>query len=447
MKPLSLIGHVTELYDRVRSGTLPTDVVVNEFVRARRYLGSNDRRFIADAVFGIVRHRKRLEAILDHSLKQLNWLAPASEAPSLWLYVAYATCLHNQPPKDILAEVSSLWGTKHAGLELERILALLSEHSNLGFLPELPAVRIATEHSFPTWMVEQWIRRLGEEETRRLCTAMNEMAQVAIRINTTKTTVEECLAALEAEGVPSRSSSVSPFGAVLEKRVDVHALKAFREGLFEVQDEGSQILSLLVQPRPDQLIVDACAGAGGKTLHLSALMENRGRIVAFDVEKRRLENLEKRCRRANALNIQRVLVGGKNGREEEEYAGSADAVLIDAPCSGSGTIRRNPGAKWTITERSVKECQLRQLSIVARYSRLLKPGGRLIYATCSILEEENENVIQEFLDRHSSFRVESVRGVLEAWNLHHLTESDYLHLYPHRHGTDGYFAAVLIRLP
>lgn len=447
MKALSLVGHVIELYDRVRLLELPTDAVVNEFVRRRKYLGSKDRRFITDALFGIVRHRKRLEAILEHSLKQMNFVAPAVQFPALWMYVAYAICIRNQPQTDALKDLSSLWITSSPDVDLERLLALLNEHARLDFLPQFPALRLATEHSYPTWMVEQWLRRLGEEETHRLCIAMNEVAPVAIRVNTTKASVEECRAALEKEGVQCHPSSLSPFGLIFEKRVDVHVLRAFRAGLFEIQDEGSQILSLLVNPRPGELIVDACAGGGGKALHLSALMENGGQIVALDVDQRRLEELRRRCHRVNAANVEPVLVDAHDGSAEESYVAMADAVLVDAPCSGSGTIRRNPGTKWILTQRKIEEYQLRQRYILTRYSRLVKPGGRLVYATCSLLEEENEAVIQEFLEKQSSFRLQPVREVLEQWDLHYLTEMDYLFLFPHRHGTDGFFAAVLQRNP
>ena len=447
MKPLSLVGHVIELYELVRSAKLPADAVVNDFVRERKYLGSKDRRFLTDALYGIVRHRKRLEATLEHSLKQMNLGAPAPHVPSLWMYAAYKVCIRDHSPKALLSEISSLWKTNSPDVDLERLAGLLKENAQLRFLPELPALRVSTEYSYPTWMVEQWLRRLGEDETRRLCGAMNEVAPVVIRVNTMMASPEECRAALEKEGIPCHPTSLSPFGLILEKRTNVHGLNAFRGGLFEIQDEGSQLLSLLVHPRRGQFIVDACAGGGGKALHLSALMENSGQIIALDVDGHRLERLRKRCRRANAVNVEPVLVDREDDSAEESYVALADAVLVDAPCSGSGTIRRNPGTKWSLTQRAIAEYQHRQQSVLTRYSRLVKPGGRIVYATCSLLEEENEEVVQSFLSKQPSFRVQSAREGLEKWNLHHLADKDFLSLLPHRHGTDGFFAAVLVRNP
>ncbi len=445
MKLPSLVGHVVELLGRVQSQEFPIDTVVDDFVRSRRYLGSNDRRFVTDAVFGVVRHRKRLEAVLEHSLKQMSLAAPEAHFPALWMYAAYAVCIREHSPKDVLGQISTHWKSSFPDIVLERFLALLNEHARLDFLPKFPAVHLSTTHSFPTWMVEQWIRRFGKDQTRHLCSAMNELAPVAIRVNTMKASVEKCRAVLKKEGVPCHSCLLSPFGLILEKRVDVHALRAFRDGLFEIQDEGSQILSLVVSPRPGQFVVDACGGGGGKSLHLCALMENSGQIIALDVDERRLERLRKRCRRADAVIVQPVLVEKDDDRAEESYVAMADAVLIDAPCSGSGTIRRNPGTKWTLTQQRVEEYQLRQLRILSRYSRLVKLGGKIVYATCSLLEEENEAVVGEFLKRRPSFRLQPVADVLERWNLHSLAGGDFLLLTPHQHGTDGFFAAVLTR--
>jgi len=452
MKPLSLVGHVTELYDQVRSDSSPTDVVVNHFVRKRRYLGAHDRRFVTDAVFGIIRHRKRLEAIIEHSLKQpsLVGTTPPVELagmPALWLYVAYAVCIRNQPPPEVVRDLSSLWQTKYPDVDIARMLDLLSKHAELDFLPQFPVRRVATEYSYPTWMVDQWVRRFGEAEARSLCGALNQQAPLAIRVNITKASIEQCIAALQGEGVRAHPSALSPVGLVLEKRVDVHSLSAFRMGWFEVQDEGSQLLSFLVHPRPGQFVVDACAGAGGKSLHLSALMENRGQIIALDVDRRKLDELQHRCHRAGAQIVQPVLADREDPRAEESYVDLADAVLVDAPCSGTGTIRRNPARKWMVSQLIIEEFQHRQRSILARYSRLVKPGGRVVYATCSLLEEENEDVIHDFLEKNPSFQIFPAAKALKPWHLDRLAKSDFLVLWPHKEGTDGFFAAVLQRIP
>ena len=204
-----------------------------------------------------------------------------------------------------------------------------------------PVRRIATLYSFPAFVVKEWVRRYGEDDAELLCRSLNQPAPITIRVNSLKTSVEECRRALEGEGIGARRTKISPSGLVLEKRVNVNGLECFRRGLFEMQDEGSQILSLLVDPQPGELVVDACAGAGGKTLHLAALMNGTGELLAVDVEEYRLRNLRERVRRAGISHV-RALLAGRDDPAIAGWSAKADRVLIDAPCTGVGTFRRNP---------------------------------------------------------------------------------------------------------
>jgi 16S rRNA (cytosine967-C5)-methyltransferase len=303
-----------------------------------------------------------------------------------------------------------------------------------------PAQRLSICHSMPETIVREWLERFGEDETEQLCAASNLPAPTTIRVNTLMCTVEECQSLLGEEEVKTTRTALSPVGLILEKRINAHALRAFRQGAFELQDEGSQLLSLLVAPASGALVVDACAGAGGKTLHLAALMRNSGSIVAIDSEPRRLESLRERAARAGVSIVQ---LCSANDPLIGQWKVRADAVLIDAPCTGVGTFRRNPGAKSLFAKQSVADAVERQRAIVNEYSQLVRPGGRLVYATCSLLTEENEEVVNQFQRDHPDFRYVSASEILRRQGIVLPSPLPFLTLLPHRTGTDGFFAAVL----
>jgi 16S rRNA (cytosine967-C5)-methyltransferase len=233
----------------------------------------------------------------------------------------------------------------------------------------------------------------------------------------------------------------------LETRINAFSLEAFREGLFEIQDEGSQVLGMLVDAPPTQ-VLDACAGAGGKTLQLAAQMKNRGELHALDIDARRLEELKRRARRAGVHNV-RIHALEKQGETEatlEPFQKRMDRVLIDAPCSGTGTLRRKPDARYRLTEAELKVNVERQKRLLGRFAPLLKVKGRLIYGTCSVLREENEAVVEDFLSRHSDFERRPVSEKLPAALTEQVSQGGYLRLYTHRHGTDGFFGALIERV-
>jgi len=245
-------------------------------------------------------------------------------------------------------------------------------------------------------------------------------------------------------GIATSPTPLSPVGLVVEKRAPLESIQAFKDGWFEMQDEGSQLLSLLLQLRGGMTVVDACAGAGGKSLHMSAMMNNQGTVFALDVDQRRLRNLTTRAVRAGALNIRTVTLEG-NGDPLHHLIGSADAVLVDAPCSGVGTYRRNPGLKLRFSAEKVEKLARKQRSLLEFYAPLVRAGGRLVYSTCTLLQQENEAVIENFLWRHDDFHVLSARDILAAAGVSLDMTEPYLLLLPHKTHTDGFFAAVLER--
>jgi 16S rRNA (cytosine967-C5)-methyltransferase len=216
----------------------------------------------------------------------------------------------------------------------------------------------------------------------------------------------------------------------------------FTKGVIEVQDEGSQLLAMVVAPRRGEMVADFCAGAGGKTLALGAIMHNSGRLYAFDVSERRLANLKPRLARSGLSNIHPQLIANERDQKLKRLAGKFDRVLVDAPCSGLGTLRRNPDLKWRQTPKDIAELTVKQTNILVAAAKLVKPGGRLVYATCSLLQEENEAIIEAFLTQHPEFTSISAADILSQQKVE-LDTGVYLKMLPHLHGTDGFFAAVM----
>ena len=276
---------------------------------------------------------------------------------------------------------------------------------------------------------------------------MNVRAPLTARANSLKITREALREKLAGEGVDAEPTSLSPLGLFLRTRINAFSLASFREGLFELQDEGSQLLGMLVDAPPTR-VVDACAGAGGKTLQLAAQMKNRGELFALDIDARRLRELKLRARRAGAHNV-RIRPIPPSGPEASaalaDLAGKADRVLVDAPCSGSGTFRRKPDARYRLTEAQLADQVQRQRALLEQFAPLVKPGGRLIYGTCSVLREENEEVVAWFLARHPEFSVLPPADRLGPELGSRVDRGGFLRVTPGEQGTDGFFGALLVR--
>ena len=424
MSPSSLAGHAVELIEILQNDPRPADQVIDKFFRQRRYLGSHDRRELAESVYGILRHRRRLQFYIAKA-------KPDSVNHPAWLLAAYKLYFEKTSPEALQAY--------SLPLSLPEILGLATSDFS-----DLEQQNLGLRTSFPDWLVSALRRQLGEDETEKLLEAMNQPPPLTIRVNTLRTSREKCLEELRKRGYECKPTKLSPDGIHLKKRANLFGLDLFRDGWFELQDEGSQIISLLVDPKPSWRIADVCAGGGGKTLHLAALMKNRGEIWAFDVAPQRLENLRKRARRCGIHNVRAQLL---QADEIPAYLlGKMDAILIDAPCSGTGVLRRNPDAKWKISAAMAQEMAVKQKQIIEHYALLLKPGGRLVYVTCSLLAEENEEVMQAFLAQHADFHPSAVATILQRHQLAQLADGNALHLFPHQHHTDGFFAAALERV-
>jgi 16S rRNA (cytosine967-C5)-methyltransferase len=404
----------------------PADAVANDFFRARRFIGSGDRRAVSDRVWRVLRSRRRLGW----------WLA---KEPTPRLLVAASLLLEGWTLSGV---AQAFAGGRFGPAGIERL-----EHTALARLeghrldhPDMPTpVRL----EIPDWLAPLLAARFGDTLSAEM-TTMERNAPLDLRANLLKATRDEALSALAAEGWDARPTPLSPWGLRIEGRRPVTSGHAFQSGLVEIQDEGSQLVAALVNAQPGMRVADWCAGAGGKTLALAATMRNRGQIVACDVSATRLDGAVRRLRRAGAHNVERHLIVSGN-KWIKRRAGTFDRVLVDAPCTGTGTWRRNPDSRLRLTERDLAELCPKQAAIMDSACTLVRIGGRLVYATCSLLEEENEAQVNAFLARHVDF---ALVPLARAWTLNSSPPNDgvFLSLTPAQHGTDGFFAAVLERV-
>jgi len=301
---------------------------------------------------------------------------------------------------------------------------------------------IAVVYSHPSWLVEKWLARFGEEETIRLCAANNVTPPVTLRVNSLKTTRAEILAEMWEAGWEATATNYSPDGIrITHTELPVRHTGWFEEGKIQLQDEGSQLISRFLEPQLGETILDLCAGTGGKTTHLAALIGNTGRIIAMDNQERKLASLREMGIRMGTTCIEPL---GRDGRKPpaKDFLGAVDRVLVDAPCTGLGTLRRNPEIKWRLAPGDITPAVRLQNEMLEGAARYLKKGGRLVYSTCSLLSEENEDNIRAFLARHQDFRQEIPVG---AFPPDCLDANGYLKTLPHHHNMDGFFAARMVK--
>jgi 16S rRNA (cytosine967-C5)-methyltransferase len=435
MTPGARVAATMELLDEiVGRSNRPADGVANAFFRARRYIGGGDRRAVSERVWSILRR-----------WGQLTWWLDRTRHPD-------KSPLGGRSGRAIVEADLIL----QEGLKLPDLDALFDGGT---YRPaplddaERRALRQMEGHSLPhpeqpDWVrlnVQEWVaphlqEAYGEAWGREIA-ALETPPPVDLRVNRLKATVEEAQKALAREGIETEPMRYASDGLRLKRRLSIVTSNAFQGGLVEIQDEGSQLVANLVDARPGMQIADYCAGAGGKTLAIAAGMNNKGRVVAMDVLDSRLDRSAQRLRRAGAHNVERRSIAD-NAKWLKRQKQSFDRVLVDAPCTGTGTWRRNPDGRWTLAPQDLAELVPKQAAILDAAARLVKPGGGLVYATCSVLPAEDERQIEAFVERHPEF---SVVPVVDVGMLPETASGPYLRLSPLRHGTDGFFAAALVR--
>ena len=418
MNPNALLELTTELIHRTLQFRHPADSVLSNFFREHRTLGQRERHTLAETAYTLLRQKL------------------------LYQHLA-----------------------KSGRGEIERRLALLAWQGNEGFLrgalnaeeqqwlaktAEVDRAQLppALRHNLPDWLADRLMSIAGEDFWP-LIETLNSAAPLDLRVNDFKASRDDVQAELKACRLEALATPYSPLGLRLAAKTSLQKLDLFVRGDIEVQDEGSQLLALMTGARRGEMVADFCAGAGGKTLALGAAMRNTGRLYAFDTSGHRLAALKPRLARSGLSNVYPIQITHERDERIKRLAGKLDRVLVDSPCSGMGTLRRNPDLKWRQTPQAVEELQAKQRAILESAARLLKPGGRLVYATCSLLTEENEDVARAFTAEHANeFEVLPAADALskvQIENASEIVEAEYMRLWPHRHGTDGYFAAVWTR--
>lgn len=444
MTPGARVAATIELLDEIVSHSLmgergrPADLVANAYFRARRFIGGGDRRAVSDRVWSILRR-----------YGQLAWWLERTRHPDRGARAIVAADLMLVEGLDMAGLEAMFDGGTYRPSRLDeaeyRALRQMEGHSLPH--PEQPDwVRLNIQE----WVAPHFKEAYGEGWGREIA-ALETPPPVDLRVNRLKATVEQAREALARDGIDTEPMRYATDGLRLRRRLSVVKGDAFQNGLVEIQDEGSQLVAALVDAQPGMQIADYCAGAGGKTLAMAARMNNKGRVVAMDVYESRLDRSAQRLRRAGAHNVERRAIDADNRKWLKRQAGAFDRVLVDAPCTGTGTWRRNPDGRWTLRPEDLAELVPKQAAILDAAAKLVKPGGGLIYATCSVLPAENEHQIGAFLERHPEFEVVPVaaiwREVLASEPPPEVESGPYLRLSPLKHGTDGFFAAALVRKP
>jgi 16S rRNA (cytosine967-C5)-methyltransferase len=400
----ALVAYAVTVLTELLRFSRPADQALSAYFRSHRNLGQQDRAFVAETAFAVLRRRRSLEAAAGSAV-----------------------------PRDLaVAALVRVFGISARALGEDAALATrVKEGAGRALSP-------AEKADLPDWLWERLVAAYGADEAAAIAQGLLGTAPLDLRVNLDKLGRDEALARLEIEGAPT---ALSPAGIRMRGKPAINRHALFLDGSLEVQDEGSQLLAYLLAPRRGEMVADFCAGAGGKTLALSMLMHGTGRVYAMDVSEKRLRELAPRAARAGISNVHPIVLSDEGDLRARRLAGKLDRVLVDAPCSGFGTLRRNPDLKWRHQETAIAELAAKQARILKAAAKLVKPGGRLVYATCSILPEENEAVADAFAAGHRDFKSLPCGELLAAQRIP-VETGERLRLWPHRHGTDGFFAAA-----
>jgi 16S rRNA (cytosine967-C5)-methyltransferase len=423
MHPKALLDACSELVKLTLRFEHPADAVVSRFFRDNRSLGPRERATLAETVYTVLRRK----LLFDH-------LSPSGSGPKERRMAILGFHGPREFLKSALTEQEKRWLDDCDSIKPDD---LLDRH----------------RHNLPEWLVQPLKDQLGSEFIA-LADSLNQPAPLDLRVNAVTDKRAEVRQELKLAGIASQPTPYSPWGLRLDSKPALTQLDAFARGAVEVQDEGSQLLALLLDAKRGEMVVDFCAGAGGKTLAIGACMRNTGRLYAFDTSAHRLDALKPRLARSKLSNVHPAVIAHERDDRIKRLAGKIDRVLVDAPCSGLGTLRRNPDLKWRQSPQSVQEMTLKQAAILQSASRLLKPGGRLVYATCSLLPQENEEIAKAFTQANNEFSPLPAAEILSNLKVAGAASlcsggeggGDYLRLWPHRHRTDGFFAAIWVKI-
>lgn len=403
-----------------------------------------DRRFVTELVYGAVKAGETLDWIIKRYLNR-PWKKAAPAVQDILRLGAYQLRYMDRVPASAACNESVELAKKFAGRGaagfVNGVLRAMVREPEKGEFPSgrgNAAVRLALQEQHPAWLVRRWIKEFGYGEAEELCRFNNRQPPLAVRVNTLKTSPSELSLQLAAAGVEAHPSRWTDEGFLLEGYGSLDALSALQEGYCQVQDESSMLVAHAVEPRPGELVLDVCSAPGGKATHMAALMENRGRIIACDIYEHKLQRVRENAARLGIGIIDTFLLDAREAGGR--YAEEADRVLVDAPCSGLGVLRRKPDSRWRRTPELLEELPGLQLEILQGAAGAVKPGGLLVYSTCTIAREENQDVVNSFLRGNDSFVLEHAGERLPVPR-----NEEMVQLYPQRDGTDGFFIACMKR--
>ncbi|MFH1050982.1 MAG: methyltransferase domain-containing protein [bacterium] len=484
MKLTTLLSHTAQLIGFIHKSGMPSDTVASNYFRSKKYIGSKERRFISELVFLALRNKYLCDYCFDKAFLVINDYSDVSEPQNekqdfgcvlTAFYMSSKFTIDNNFNADTL--FAALPEQKDGSLndsiknsvceffeispesadnfinrvdkifpDLENDISTKIEGSN--FNDEFFSL-LEVRYSMKSWIIKQLMSYVGKDGLTELLTSLNQSAQLTVRLNTINNTRDDFVKYLNSIDIPSEKCNLSPSGIKILKRVQLSQYDFFKNGIIEVQDEGSQLISFALAPVENSRILDACAGAGGKTLHISSLTNDKSYIMAFDIDSRKLRELEYRAKKFGYKSIKTRTVRIKDISEnilvtKELY----DYVLVDAPCSGTGTIRRSPMNKYKLNENLLQRLKENQLRILNYYSKFVADGGVLVYSTCSFMPQENQEVVKEFLDSNTDFEPCPLSDSFEKYSIEisGLGKDDYfINLLPSVHGTDGFFIAKMRR--
>jgi 16S rRNA (cytosine967-C5)-methyltransferase len=449
MTPRSIATHI--LMQVARHASFP-DILLDIYFKEHPELDSRDRALITELVYGVLRWQGRLDWIIDQNVDIRPDKIDLAVRLILRLAVYQLLFLDKIPAAAAVHEAVELAKSSQPQYVVRFINGVLRTISSKAEIfkkagPEKDLEkRLAVLYSYPDWLVRRWLAEWGCEETESLCNAGNQVAPTSIRVNTLKTTRELLAASFRELGFSVEQGQLAPEALHLRSiRTDLSSLGQYKRGEFQVQDEASQLIGHLLQPQPEERVLDACAGFGGKSTHLAQLMDNYGEVIAVDNQGWKLARLVENSERLQISCI-KPLEADVLELEPAAIECAFDRILLDAPCTGLGALRRNPDVKWRVKPKDFHRLHRVQKRMLKNIAPLLKPGGVLVYATCTMSSEENDQTVQAFLLEHANYQMESARPYLPSACAGAVNREGALQTWPHKHGVDGFFAVRLRRL-
>jgi 16S rRNA (cytosine967-C5)-methyltransferase len=441
-----------DILNALDQGNDTLDNILDKVLSRHAFFSKKDRALLQAVVYGVLRWRAKLDWIIAHfSATRLNRIdSKVMNILRLGLFqIIYLDRIPVSAAVNTSVEMAKSVTEPYVVRFVNALLRNAARKYQQVSYPDEnqdPLLALAVQKSFPDWIVKRWLPRFGLKDTELLCDAVNTIPALTIRCNTLKTDRETLLKCVEKDVEHAEITEYSPDGVSLSNpKRSIGKIQAFENGMFQVQDEAAQLVTFLLHPRPGETVLDACAGLGGKTGHIAQMMENRGKLIAMDNNEKKLSRLLPELHRLG-VSLVTTRIHDLNDPPDGKFMGKFDRILLDAPCSGLGVLRRNPDAKWSAKEQDLIRQSKRQTKFLDNLAHLVKPNGILVYCVCSMEPEENESVVNGFLNTHRNFAIENNRDKLPIKARSLLSGNGYLKTFPHFHNMDGFFAVCMKRM-